>query len=355
MKTLVYLVYGNKRTYQLELTYSVLSASHFLRADPDDIKIVLMTTPPNRRDDLPVEHILIDESEILEWTLNGTFGHAAKYFALVRAMDEFRGAVAFIDTDTYFTRHPKLLFDRVGPGRSVMCDLDKPLGAHGYWLSLLDRINGTPVAGYSVDRASTMHNSGVVGVDWSLRSHIPEMFELMSALHSMQPLFTHEQFAFSAVLERHTSVSVCPDVIRHYWGFDRRFVHAQIEQLFPEYSVQLFERHVGHLRPLGMPEKRLIDRIRARGMGLMRRGSKQYVFAYLSYLSALASKSALMADAWANTALDAIVSEAVVWESSELRHMPHDFRRFRPENLDSLGFLQPETRRRWQAYWATHS
>jgi hypothetical protein len=340
MKTLVYLTYGNKPEYQLELTYSVLSVVHFMREDPEDIQIALITTAENRRDDLPVKHIIIDETQLLHWTLDGKYSHAAKYFALVRAMDEYRGIVALVDTDTFFMAHPRHLFDRIGPGKSVMCDQELPLAHHSYYAGLLEKTKDG-VAGYTVNGASAMRNSGVLGVDWSLRSVMEEVLELMSALHAIEPIHNVEQFAFSSVLERHTTVSVCPDLIRHYWGYDRRFVHVEVAKLFPMYSREMFERRVGEFRHLGMPEKPFLDRLRARLLRLFRGNNKQYSFAYLQYLCALSCRDAVVADAWANSALDAIVSPAVVWEAGELRHMARDFRLFRAERLASHPWLRP--------------
>ncbi len=354
MKTLLYLTYGNRPEYQLELTYSVLSAAHFMREVPEDIQIILITTPENRRDDLPVKHIIIDETQLFRWTLEGTFIHAAKYFALVHAMDQFQGAVALIDTDTYFTRHPSNLFDRIGPGKSVMHILEAPLSGHSYYAGLLARINGGSVAGYTVNGSSVMRNAGVVGVDWSLRPVISEALDLMLELYAMERIHTQEQFAFTSVLEKHTAVSECADILRHYYGNDRRFIHIQIARLFPEYSKELFERRVGEFRHLGMPEKPFIDRLGARLLRLMRGNSRQYSFAYLQYRCALSCGDDVMADAWANSSLDAIVSPAVTWENGSLRHMKQDFRRFRPEHVDSHAWMQSGTRERWLKYWREH-
>lgn len=350
MKTIAYLLYGNRREYHLELTYSVLSATHFLRQKADGIQIVLITTAAGRRDDLPVRHLIIDDAEMDRWTLGGTYTHAAKYEALVRAMDEFRGRVLLIDTDTYFFEHPGTLFERIGPGRALMCDTDAPLGAHGYWSDLLAKVDG-PIAGYDVNAASPMFNSGVVGVDWSIRSKIDDVHDLMNGLLAIEPVFNIEQYAFSAVLGAHASLSVCPYSVKHYWGFDRRFVHAQLDELFPEFSKELFERHVGQLRALGMPEKPLLARLRARTMSLLRGNNRQYGFAYLAYLCALSNDNPRMADVWANTALDALASKAVSWREGSLVQVRQDFRDFLSGRLDRHSWMRPETRGRWRQYW----
>lgn len=350
MKTISYLVYGNKREYHLELTYSVLSAAHFIRKISNDIQIVLITTASGRRDDLPVHHIIVDDAELARWMLDGKYNHAAKYWALLRAMDEFRGKVILIDTDTYFIQHPGRLFEQIGPGQTLMHDYDTPLGDHEEWLGLLAKIN-RPLAGYAVTAASPMFNSGVVGVDWSMRSRISDVYDLMTELFAIEPVFNVEQYAFSAVLGMHASLSVCREAVRHYWGFDRRFVHAQLDELFPRFSKDLFDRHVVQMRSLGMPKKPLLDRLRARAMRLLRGNNKQYGFAYLSYLCSLSSDDARIADVWANTALDALISRAVNWSEGSLAHVKGDFCSFRSERLEGHLWMRPETRQRWRQYW----
>lgn len=348
--TIVYLLYGSRREYHLELTYSVLSVAHFLRRDPADIDIALITTKEGRRDDLPVRHIFVDDDELRGWMLGGAYNHAAKYGALVRAMDEFQGRVILVDTDTYLTQHPRVLFDRIGTDRSLMCDNDALIGDIEDWAPLLAK-TGQPVAGYPINAQSRMFNSGVVGVDWSLRSRLSDVYELMSELYSIAPIFNVEQFAFSTVLDAHTSLSVCPDAVRHYWGFDRRFVHAQIDELFPTFSREAFERHVGTLRHLGIPRKPLLDRIRAKAVRLLRGGTPLYGFAYLSYLCALSSSDDKIAEAWASTSLDALALEGKDRSRRNPRHLQRDFHKFYSERLETQRWMRLETRQRWQKYW----
>jgi len=351
MKTLLYLMYGNRPEYHRELTYSILSAVKFIGKDSPDIQIALVTTNENRRDDLPIRHLIVDESEMNRWMLGGKYTHAAKYEALVYAMDEFRGQVAYVDTDTFFIAHPEVLFERIGPGRTLMCDHDRTLGELGYWSDLLTK-TAAPVAGYTVNASSVMFNAGVLGVDWSMRSRIEDVYDLMAELFAIEPVFNVEQFAFSAVLNTHASLSVCPDVVRHYWGFDRRFVHAELEVMFPSFSKEIFEQNLHQVRALGMPEKPILARLRARALRVFRANNRHYSFAYLSYLCALSRNREGVADVWANTALDALTSRAVNWDKDDLTHVKRDFRDFLPERLDGHSWMKPVTRERWRQYWA---
>ncbi|MFT3814468.1 MAG: hypothetical protein QM740_13995 [Acidovorax sp.] len=344
MKTIAYLTYGAKREYQLELTYSVLSAQHHLAKDPSGIRIVLVTTESNVRNDLPVEHLVVTQQQLREWQ-EGGYGHAAKYWALLAVMDRFQGAVAFVDTDTQFLHHPQRMFDRVGPNMSVMQADEGVLAQHTYWQPLLDKLDG-PVHGYNVHAGSRMFNSGVIGVDYSMRSCMPEVLQLMS-LYEIAPVFDIEQFAFTAVLEKHGKLSACPDVVKHYWGHERRFFHLQINALFPEFNREQFNSHVEAFPPAGYPPKSMVARIKAKIKRLQRDGGRDYEFAYLAYLCALSSEDAGSANVWADIALDALRGIS----SPPLDAMRIDFRMVGPASLASLSWMSLETRERWQGFW----
>jgi hypothetical protein len=120
MNTIAYLLYGDTREYHLELTYSVLTARHFLRSDIGDTRLLLITQENQFRDDLPIEQIHFSSSQFDDWTYGRQYFHGAKVHALALALDNSDGPVVLIDTDTAFTSSPRLLFDRIGPGRSVL-------------------------------------------------------------------------------------------------------------------------------------------------------------------------------------------------------------------------------------------
>jgi hypothetical protein len=149
VKSLVYFLYGEKREYHLELTYSVLTAYNFIRNSAADTKIVLVTEEPTRRDDLPVDHLFFTRSDYNKWTGNGDYVHAAKIQSVAMAMDYTKGPIVYVDTDTWFMKSPALLFDRVGPGRSIMHERHGYLRDDDLWKPFLASGKAS-VAGYAV-------------------------------------------------------------------------------------------------------------------------------------------------------------------------------------------------------------
>jgi hypothetical protein len=345
LKTIAYLLYGSRPEYQLELTYSVLSAMHFLRRDRSDYRIALITDEANRRLDLPVEHLIFSSDEFRRWTRHETYMHEAKVHALMKAIDHFKSAVVLLDTDTCFLNHPEMLFQRVSAGKSVMHSSEGSLERFGSWNPLLERVT-EPVAGYRVSRASEMRNSGVVGVDFSDRHVLDEAVLLIGELHGIYPIFNIEQFAFTAVLNKHTQVGDCSDIVQHYYGYERPFFHSQIGQLFPMFSAELFDRYVGDLPRLGYPRKRRSDQLKAMLISSLRRHGNDYRFAYYAYLCALGQSAANAPDAsiWAHIALKSLRNNRFPVE-----HIERDFGKMK--HAHDYQWLTSETKQEWILYW----
>lgn len=301
--TLVYLVYGSQREYHLELTYSILSALHHA-GKQDDLTIALFTDEANRRTDLPVKNFVFSPAEFALWTRGNLYQHEAKVHILMKALDMFKGKIALIDTDTYFLKDPRVLFDRIAPGSSVMHTYEGTLGNDPILSPLLERV-ASGSSTYPISAATRLFNSGVIGVDYADRAIIDDILPALSHYYMRYPAFNIEQFAVSIVLDRRTSLTVAADLIRHYWGDERGFIHLRIAQLFPDFTPKLFGRHLRKLPPVGgWGRKRIIDQVRARLKATLRQEGSNYRFAYLAYLSALANihRSPPEANVWAQVA-----------------------------------------------------
>ena len=306
MKTLAYLVYGNKREYRLELAYSLASIVPFEAQGARGIRRLLVTDQPDLAQGLPVDVLLIDKARLAEWTQDGQYSHAAKIHALAAVLEHSDGPVALIDTDTYFLRSPGELFARIGSGRSVMQAADAPIGQLHFWRRLLANAPAT-VAGYAISAASPMNNSGVIGMDPTDRGIVPEMIALMGELHSIDPVFNIEQFAVTCVLDRHTELSVAPDIVHHYWPLHERwFIHAAVENAAGGTDPIAIDRLSTPFIRFGYPPKRVIDQVAARVRGTIGGWDHVYRYAYLAYLSALSSRSVREANVWAAIAADAL-------------------------------------------------
>lgn len=222
--TLVYLSYGTDPTQLAETRYAVISAWRATYTDDGaDIAIVLYTDHPELFADLPVTTRRVTSDELVEWGATG-YGHRRKTMVIRDALRNADSPVVFVDSDTWFRRPARKVFERVGPGRSVLHinegtvdTLDFPatreLGAHVAGRTF--HLSGGPI---TITADAPMWNSGVVGVHPDDAHLIDQALELTDQLWAEHQGSNHlEQFTTGLLLEKHTRVSEVADVVFHYW------------------------------------------------------------------------------------------------------------------------------------------
>jgi hypothetical protein len=346
MNTLVYLVYGSRREYQLELTYSVLSAVHWANDAGLDFRIALITDEKHQRSDLPVENVVFSPDEFAGWTLNSQYQHQAKVHALLKALNLFKGKVALVDTDTHFNASPRELFEQIDPGRSLMYAYEGMLGRDRCLGPILDKL-GTEPLNYRISSETQLFNSGVIGLDYGDQHLIEDVLRLSEQLYRIYPAFNTEQFALSIVLGQRTSLGECHRLIRHYYGYERGFIRARIAELFPEFTTEAFRLHLRALPKIGgFPQKRKLDQMKAKLKTMVRHEGAEYRFAYLSYLSALSSARAspIYADIWARIAVDVLRQNEFY-----IADIERDFCAMK--RLETSSWPIDDTKRAWASFW----
>jgi hypothetical protein len=192
-----------------------------------------------------------------------------------------------------------------------------------------------------------LFNSGVIGLDYSDRHLVEDVITLLAQVYGVYSAFNIEQFACSIVLGKQTYLADCPGLINYYYGYERGFIHAQIAELFPEFSAEIFHRHLRALPKIGgYPKKRKLDQLKARLKAIVRRQGDAYHFAYLAYLSALSSakSSSLNANIWARIAAAVLRQYEFVIEDAE-----QDFSAMR--RLEPCPWLNEDSKRAWTTLW----
>jgi hypothetical protein len=192
-----------------------------------------------------------------------------------------------------------------------------------------------------------MYNSGVIGTAAVHKDAIDDVIRLIDALYAIDPrVHNVEQFAYALAFEKF-GINTCNDVLRHYYGYERRFVHWRLAKLLPEFTAECFEAALRDFKPVGgYPAKAKVDLARAKLKRFQRRQTSIYGFAYLSYLSALRATEPALANAWANASLDALV-----WNKFPRGLVAADYSKMAAERLDSISWMDDATRRRWADYW----
>ncbi len=355
MKVLLFQMYGNRRAYHLELTYSILSAFRFLKDRHADIQIVLAADEANMRPDLPVEHLLMTPKMLYEWQLGGKYNHAVKPHILAHALDVFGAPTIQMDTDTVFHSDLARLFDNVGPGRTLMNKCEGPLidsPAWDQWETAVAN-SGGDLRGYKFSPSTKMYNSGVVGIDPQDAGHIAYAISVMQRIVELSDMFTAEQLATSIVLSHHTEVTTCEDSVEHYWDGPRVYYQHQMNSMFPcVLEGAGIKDATMQLEPLQKDLKgTLSSRIAARIKRLQRRAGPEYGAAYTAYISGLALRNtdAALANVWADRSLNLLQ-----WALRQERPVGirHDFHLFTEGSIDQQEWMKPELRDRWRGYWA---
>jgi hypothetical protein len=351
MRILAYLFYGNKTEYEWELLFSVYSALRQMRSRP--VKICVISDRPCL--DLPVDHLPFSSAEFTAWTTSphGVYNHRIKVHALIKVLDHYQCPVALVDTDTYFTDHPAKLFDRISPEQTVMNFEYPPVGENDLWLPMMEHIrNGIEISGVNISPASRMFNSGVIGVEPSHRGLLEKSLAIIDDLYGRSPIFNIEQFAVGVTLNQFTHLVTCEDLLEHYYGPSRSFIHLQISRAFQTFTAASLEQQLANPKTIhvGYPTKALPDKLIARILGLVRRWQQDYRFAYLAYRSAFfyAPQDAGYANVWATTALQTL---QFAGNTRALNGVRRDFRRFGAGAIESLAWLEPQVKQKWLQFW----
>ncbi|WP_146211019.1 hypothetical protein [Quadrisphaera granulorum] len=268
MDHLVYISFGEGRHVD-EVRFSVQTAARHLPTGGGSWRITLWTDRPEQWKDLPVEVVEVSSEQARAWMGPHQYVWRAKIEVLSAALEASGGGrCLYVDGDTWWKRSPSVVFDRIGPGRSVMhlregrppapevAALQHVLGRH----EPLD-LTGRPWA-FPADRDSW--NAGVIGLHPADAAVCAEVAHLTDQLleHGFDDhSHTSEQLAFAVGLASRTTVSESRDAVIHYWPSEMRepFGAALADDRASRHSPQeRFERLWGR-RPRPTLQRRAKD------------------------------------------------------------------------------------------------
>jgi hypothetical protein len=220
--SLIFLSYG-KVPQAYETLFSILTLGRFPTPEFQGIKIRVVTDQPDFFRSYGCEVVPVSASTIEEWKGPARFEHRCKVMALKHGIGQFGGRCILVDGDTYFIRPPARLFQRIGPGRSVMHMVEGLLAdsTHEFNHRLGAFLqNAEPRADPSIKLAngpSTVQwNAGVVGLDASDSQLLNEVLNLLDYLLEKCFAVVVEQLAFSIILAGRTQLRPSRDIIFHY-------------------------------------------------------------------------------------------------------------------------------------------
>lgn len=225
-----------------ETRFSMLTLRRFPASAFRDVTIRVLTDRPDlfESDGFEIDPV---SSELYEsWMGPYRFNHRCKILALRHAFEQFGGKCILVDGDTYFTRPPARLFDRIGPDRTFMHKMEGRLGhsrhEHNHRLAeiLMDRSPGyNPLLELAQGPATWQRNAGAVGLHESHLGLLDDVLALTDYLRARISANSLEQLAFNIILSAKTHVTSSHDVIFHYCtSFERQAFRARLPGLLAE-------------------------------------------------------------------------------------------------------------------------
>jgi hypothetical protein len=218
---LLYLSYGTG-AHEKEVAYSFLTAQHWAKSHA--FRVLIMTDHPESFTDLGVEIDYISAEEWSTWSGPHNFNHRRKIVALQRALANHKVPVVLLDGDTWLRQPVGRLFERIGPGRSLMhiregriSRIQTPL-----MRSMADFLDGNSFtlsdgSAAELSSESQMWNAGVVGLHPDDAGILNDVLALTDQFCQKSDLHVLEQFAFSHLLSERTVLNEADDLVFHYW------------------------------------------------------------------------------------------------------------------------------------------
>jgi len=239
MKLLMYLVYGDNSSYYQEAKYSILSALSYLNKDQQDIEIIVVTDRPQSFANFPILIETFDEQRYQEWIGKDSYNHRAKNRSIAMILEKYKVPLVFIDTDTYFIKHPIEIFNKISTSNSVLFNQETPISE---CQNIYEKLQNTSFLDfynkqyYFPDNA-IMWNSGVIGLHPEHLILLDEALVLLDNLYRLSDgIFIVEQLAISEILRQKTTLHASDDIVVHYFGKEKLFYDQQIAYYLSQHT-----------------------------------------------------------------------------------------------------------------------
>jgi lipopolysaccharide biosynthesis glycosyltransferase len=252
-KIILYHVYGQDDLYR-QVLFSILTLYHHVQGVFEGMRIVVYTdhTIPFEKlaSSLPLSIELLDKETIQKYKGKHHFIHRVKICVLQDCFQKYNSNILYLDSDTYFTKSPIHLLDKINIETSIMNSDDydlleaDELFENMDWLQIRRAIKNFKYTIEGIERqiplTTRMWNAGVIGMSFDHLKTLEDILSLTDQIYANKHVFTAEQFAFSYFLQNKSTLISSGDVIFHYWP---NFGDKNWKSIYSHHIKKFFHKH----------------------------------------------------------------------------------------------------------------
>ncbi|WP_158828336.1 hypothetical protein [Mucilaginibacter lacusdianchii] len=249
-KNLVFLSHGDKLVHY-EIVFCLHTLYYHLKGDFTGLQITIYTDDISSYkkylSSFPIVYEILTKQQIAEYRKPYGYIHRVKACVMKLCMEKYPIDMMFLDGDTFFTKYPWPLFNKISPEVCVMNIDEYDLvdgGDHenSYWLDLRHNVrNNTYLIKGKETRiplTTRMWNSGFTGISYQNASLLDDNIEVIDQVYGKGEVFHIEQFALSYVLQNATRIVDTEDYIVHYYYkiTDRKYFDYHLVRFLKKYK-----------------------------------------------------------------------------------------------------------------------
>jgi hypothetical protein len=226
VNNLVLQAYGGARMLR-QARFCLLTFQHFACRRPDEYRAIVYSDSPEAFADLGRNVVTeqVSAETLRRWRGPIDFLHRIKLEMVADFFRKHEGTLLYVDSDTYFTADPAIVFGRITPGTAVMHENEGQLveGRNTVARKLHRFVREHDIRLASgeavhIPEETAMWNAGVIGLHPADGAVLASALPLTDALYATYPKHNMEQLAVSHALGQRLTVRAADDVIYHYWS-----------------------------------------------------------------------------------------------------------------------------------------
>jgi hypothetical protein len=180
---------------------------------------------------LPIRYVALTPDKLKRMRGEIDFVHRVKIAAIEEAFDISEQNVLYVDSDTFFISDPAIYIGQISSTQSFMhvneykfidmMEFKLPAGKifrdfyvftqrNNFYLT-----DGSPI---KIFPEQISWNAGVILLHRDHRKLLKEVYALTEAFYPETKNHGCEQYAFSVIMDHHTSLAPCEEMIYHYWN-----------------------------------------------------------------------------------------------------------------------------------------